>query len=137
MSVQGKKETGTEAVRYLVAGIVSMLVGWGTYALCKPFLDVSSFWPMTVAVVLRFLAAATCAYAMDRKWVFHSLDERVLREYASFLAARCATLLVDLAIMNGANAFGIDDWIATFASQGVVTVLNYVIGKFLVFRSGK
>lgn len=130
-------DRGREAIRYLFAGIAAMLAGWGTYAICKLFLDVSDPFKMSVAVVVRFLAAASLAYVLDRRWVFRSRNGAVLREYAGFLGARCATLLVDMAIMAGSAVIGVNDWAATFASQAVVTVLNYVIGKYVVFRSAR
>ena len=128
------REKRLEVLRYLGAGVAAMLTGWDVYALCKLFLDVSRMGPMVVAVVIRFLAAASCAYLLDRTWVFRSRNANVFREYLGFLSARCATLLVDMGIMAGANVAGINDWVATMFSQVVVTVLNYVIGKHVVFR---
>ena len=131
-----------EIILYLIVGVLTTLVSWLTYAGLRLILDVGNpFW-MQVAVVARWIAGVTFAYVMNRIFVFESKDPNILAEAIKFTSARITTLLIEMFLMwllpmcLPAKLFGLDkDWIATFACAVIVTVLNYVFSKLLVFRS--
>lgn len=133
-----------EIILYLIVGVLTTLVSWLTYAGLRLILDVGNpFW-MQVAVVARWIAGVTFAYVMNRIFVFESKNPNILAEAAKFVSARITTLLIEMFLMwllpmcLPAKLFGLDkDWIATFACAVIVTVLNYVFSKLLVFRKGK
>lgn len=93
-------------------------------------------------VIISWILSVTFAFVTNRIFVFRSAEKRasgVLREAASFYAARLATLLVDLVIMfllvdltgiqNGLYELG-----CKLFSNVVILILNYVLSKLLVFR---
>ncbi|MCR5622868.1 MAG: GtrA family protein [Treponema sp.] len=130
-----------EIILYLLVGGMTTLVSWLTYAVLRLVLDVENpFW-MQVAVVTRWIAGVTFAYVMNRMFVFESRNPNILAEAAKFTSARITTLLIEMFIMwllpmcLPASVLGIKkDWIATFACAVIVTVLNYLFSKLLVFR---
>ncbi len=143
--MSGIKEMFTkyrEIILYLIVGVLTTLVSWLTYAGLRLILNVENpFW-MQVAVVTRWIAGVTFAYVMNRIFVFESRNPNILAEAAKFVSARITTLLIEMFLMwllpmcLPAKLFGLDkDWIATFACAVIVTVLNYVFSKLLVFRS--
>ena len=91
-----------------------------------------------VGVVIRkvaYDAGVLFAYFTNRKYVFQSRDPKMLLEFLKFVGSRVTTLLSDMFIMwLMVSVLGINDWIATLTSAVVVTVLNYVFSKVLVFR---
>ena len=94
------------------------------------------------------------AYFTNKKWVFRdtvSEKSAVIKQFGKFVASRLGTYFVEwgigvlvpmLLISCGFVTFhfiiDVDaDIIATLVSVVVVTVLNYVLSKLLVFRGKK
>lgn len=133
-----------ELIVYLIVGILTTIVSWGAYGLLKFVLDVeNSVFQMQVAVFLRWAAGVLFAYVTNRKYVFLSKNPKIWQEFIAFTASRVITLFTDMFVMwilppllvkwNVPYA----DWVATFISAVIVTVLNYVFSKLMVFRKKK
>ena len=124
---------------YLTVGVLTTVVSWGAYAICKLFMDVetSAFW-MQVAVFVRWAVGVLFAYVTNRKFVFLSKNPKILQEFISFTGSRVITLFADMIIMWFLpSILHVNDWAATLISAVVVTVLNYVFSKLMVFRKKK
>ncbi len=133
-----------ELIVYLIVGVLTTIVSWLAYWLCKFFLDVeNSAFQMQVAVIIRWLAGVLFAYVTNRRFVFLSKNPHILKEFMAFTASRVITLFTDMFIMwlLPPVLFGwkvpYADWVATFISAVVVTVLNYIFSKLMVFRKKK
>ena len=133
-----------ELIVYLIVGVLTTIVSWAAYGVSKFFLDVeTSAFQMQVAVIIRWVAGVLFAYVTNRKYVFMSKNPKIIREFISFTASRVITLFTDMFIMwlLPPILFGwkvpYSDWVATFISAVVVTVLNYVFSKLMVFRKKK
>ena len=133
-----------ELIVYLIVGVLTTIVSWTAYGICKFFLDVeNSAFQMQVAVIIRWVAGVLFAYVTNRKYVFMSKNPKIWKEFASFTASRLVTLLADMLIMwiLPPLLFGWEvpyaDWVATFIAAVVVTILNYVFSKLMVFRKKK
>ena len=62
----------------------------------------------------------------------------MLKEAAGFASSRLVTLFLDMFVMwLLPTIFHVNDWIATFISAVLVTVMNYIFSKFIVFRKKK
>ena len=93
-------------------------------------------------VIISWILSVTFAFVTNRTVVFRSTEKRasgVLREAASFYAARLATLFVDLVIMFLlVDLTGIQNsWYelgCKLFSNVIILILNYVLSKLLVFR---
>ena len=124
-----------EIIAYLIVGVLTTLVSWIVYALLRLILDINDPLQVQIAVVARWVAGVIFAYFTNRKYVFQSKDPNMLLEALKFTGSRVATLLSDMFIMwLMVSVLGINDWIATVTSAVIVTVLNYVFSKVLVFR---
>ncbi len=133
-----------ELIVYLIVGVLTTIVSWAAYGVSKFFLDVeTSAFQMQVAVIIRWVAGVLFGYVANRKYVFMSKNPKILSEFASFTTARVITLFTDMFIMwlLPPVLYGwkvpYADWVATFISAVVVTVLNYVFSKLMVFRKKK
>lgn len=133
-----------ELIVYLIVGVLTTIVSWATYGISKFFLDVEhSAFQMQVAVVIRWVAGVLFAYVTNRKYVFLSKNPKILKEFMSFTASRVITLFADMFLMwilppvlYSWNV-PLADWVATFIAAVVVTVLNYIFSKLMVFRKKK
>ena len=125
-----------ELVNYLIVGVLTTVVSLGTYYGCVlTFLDPQSAVELQVANILSWIAAVTFAYFTNRKYVFESTESNMVKEATKFYASRLSTLVMDMVIMFvGVTWLGFSDKIMKLVVQVVVTIANYVISKFLVFK---
>lgn len=135
-----KKNMGRyrELISYLIVGGLTTVVSLGTYYGCTlTVLDAAVPLQLQAANVLSWIAAVTFAYFTNRKYVFESRNQHMLKEAAAFYASRLSTLLMDMGLMFlMVTILGWDDKIAKLIVQVVVTIANYVISKFFVFKKG-
>lgn len=127
-----------EIVNYLIVGVLTTIVSWLAYGLCKLVLDVNNAVMMQIAVIIRWVAGVVFGYFTNRRFVFKSKNPDMLKEAAGFASSRFITLLLDMFVMwLLPTVFQMNDWIATFISAVLVTVANYIFSKFIVFRKKK
>ena len=125
-----------EIVNYLIVGGLTTVVSLGLYYACVlTILDPEVAVQLQAANIISWIAAVTFAYFTNRKFVFESKNENKLKEAAAFYGSRVTTLLVDMGCMFlMVTLFGWNDKIAKLIVQVIVTVANYVLSKFIVFR---
>ena len=127
-----------EIVNYLIVGVLTTIVSWAAYALCKLVMDVDNAVMMQIAVIIRWVAGVVFGYFTNRRFVFKSKNPDMLKEAAGFASSRLVTLFLDMFMMwLLPTIFHVNDWIATFISAVLVTVMNYIFSKFIVFRKKK
>lgn len=129
-----------EIIVYLIVGVLTTIVSWAAYAVSKLFLNIEDPIQMQAAVIIRWTAGLIFAYFTNRAYVFQSKTKasNMLKEALSFASSRLVTLVLETIIMQTLpSKFGVNDWIATFIAAVVVTVTNYVLSKFIVFRKKK
>ena len=131
-------KTFEEIVNYLIVGVLTTIVSWAAYALCKLVMDVDNAVMMQIAVIIRWVAGVVFGYFTNRRFVFKSKNPDMLKEAAGFASSRLVTLFLDMFVMwLLPTIFHVNDWIATFISAVLVTVMNYIFSKFIVFRKKK
>lgn len=155
-----------ELIVYVFVGLLTTIVAYGVrFAVLYPAaaamsLDLSDNGDIrvsvlrTVAISIGWVAGVIFAYFTNKKWVFRDeVSERgaVTRQFFKFVASRLGTYFVEwgigvlvpmLLIACGFAGFrfiiNIDaDMVATLVSVVVVTVLNYILSKLLVFTKQK
>lgn len=127
-----------ELVNYLVVGVMTTVISWVVYAICKLIMNVDNAIVMQIAVFLRWFAGVVFSYFMSRKFVFKSKNPKILKEAVDFTTSRIVTLFLDMFVMwLLPTIFKVDDWIATFISAVLVVIMNYIFSKFIVFNKKK
>ena len=121
-------------ILYAVFGALTTAINIAAYALCYRVLKL----PNVPSNVVAWVLAVLFAFVTNKLYVFESKSlERgtVLRELVSFVGARLATGLLDLAVMFvGVDVLHGPDLVFKAASNIVVILLNYVFSKLIVFR---
>ncbi len=132
-----------EVWNYLIVGflttVVSLVVKLG---LLYTVLDQENPVELQIAVIVSWICAVVFAYFTNRIFVFNSKSKKYLKEFTSFVAGRVLTLLMDMFIMwffVTLLKFNSDTWVLiwTIVDQVLITVFNYIISKFLVFKKEK
>ena len=133
-----------ELISYVFFGVLTTLVNWLSYIVIVAVLGGGEKESaVVVATAAAQILAIVFAYVTNRKYVFMSKNPKILKEFLSFTASRVITLLTDMIIMwiLPPVLYGwkvpYADWVATFISAVVVTILNYIFSKLMVFRKKK
>ena len=127
-----------EIINYLIVGVLTTVVSIATYLLfANTFLAEKSDLDIQIANVLSWICAVTFAYITNRIFVFksHVKGKKQIKEACNFVLARVFSLIVDMLMMYVMySLMHIDDTIAKLVVQVVVTILNYVLSKIIVFK---
>lgn len=127
-----------EIVMYLIFGGLTTVVSLATYFVCTAFvLDAEHAVQLQIANMISWLVSVTFAYLTNKKYVFQS-HNTMSKEAGKFYLSRLSTLVIDMALMYLlVTMLDIDDAMAKIAVQIIVIVINYLLGKFLVFKEEK
>ena len=156
-----------EIIMYLVFGVLTTVVGFGTYFLIMAGAEHLLHLPMEnetsatyitvyiVAQVIQWIAAVLFAFFTNRKWVFTDADKSegsMGRQLVLFAGSRVASFLLDLAVTYGLTLLlalwiteapvilGISltpGVIAKLVAAVLVIIANYVLSKLIVFTKKK
>ena len=153
-----------ELLAYLVVGGLTTVIGFGTYFLVLFVARATGIreentayhaWRV-LAQILQWILAVLFAYVANKKWVFRYNEDTTKKQtalnFASFLVSRLFTLGADSFVTFGtvwlllrsgyvtrkinflvSLSLSPDFWGKILATV-VVVILNYIFGKFIVFR---
>lgn len=128
-----------ELINYLIIGILTTVVSLATYySLTLTILDANNKIYLQIANIISWLASVTFAYFTNRKYVFKVKNKSNIKECLNFYISRISTLLIDMIIMYiFVSILKFDNKIVKLIAQVVIIILNYILSKFIVFKSSK
>ena len=128
-----------ELINYLIIGILTTVVSLVTYYLLTlTILDANNKVYLQIANIISWLASVTFAYFTNRKFVFKVKNKSNIKECLNFYISRISTLLIDMIIMYiFVSILKFDNKIVKLIAQVVIIILNYILSKFIVFKSSK
>lgn len=145
-----------EIITYIIFGVLTTAVSWGTYTVFINFLSLSVFW----SNLLSWVLSVAFAYITNKLWVFESKSFKpavILREAASFAASRGVTGIIEIVAVPLLAKSGFDTVFYSLAEQlnltarifytdgiyskivlaVIVVILNYFFSKFIIFKNKK
>ena len=125
-----------EMINYLIVGGLTTVVSLGTYYFCVyTFLNPNNAFQLQIANIISWISCVTFAYFTNRIFVFKSKRTDKLKVAISFYGSRIATLLLEMGIMFVfVTILHFNDKIIKLVAQVVITILNYVLSKLLIFK---
>lgn len=132
-----------EVFNYLIIGFLTTVVNLVTkYILLFTIFDASNPTQLQITIIISWIVAVLFAYVTNRKIVFKSKEENIIKELFKFVEARIATLLFEMIYMwffvtllkLDSDIFVI---IWTTSCQFLVIVFNYIFSKLFVFKNKK
>lgn len=149
-----------EVIKYLFWGVMTTVVNFATFYLLITiigtsegswkalFTDFHKFGEIisnietsaigNICNILAVIVSIFFAYVTNRNFVFKDKahgKKAIVKEMSSFFACRVFTMIVDSAIYwIGCTKFKFPALIVKMVSQVVITILNYVFSKVIVFR---
>ena len=145
------QEKMRELISYLVFGVLTTLVSWGTYYIWRQLFKMTSY-PTdsaqytliaTSGQVVSFILSVLFAFVTNKKYVFKSertAGNGLWKEIALFFSARVlAWVLFDLALFNlllffAKNLSANADLILKLLMNVLVVIFNYVASKLIIFK---
>lgn len=126
-----------EVIRYLIIGVLTTIVSLATYyILTFTVLDPKVSIQLQITNIISWIVSVTFAYFTNRKYVFKLKEKKNIKEASKFYLSRLSTLLLDMLLMQiFVIRLKFNDKIIKLIVQFVVIVLNYILSKFLVFKS--
>lgn len=128
-----QKFLNRETISYLVFGVLTTVVNYVSYEVCKWF-----GLHYILSTILAWALAVAFAYITNKLFVFESKSfarEVLIREITTFIGCRLFSGLCDLGFMALAvEIIGINDSIAKLASNVFVVIINYIFSKLFIFR---
>lgn len=129
-----------EIINYLIVGVLTTLVSLGIkWLLLFTVLNPKNPFQLQTAIIISWICAVLFAYVTNRIFVFKSKSKKILKEIASFFAARILTLLMEMFIMwffVTLLKLNSNKWVFiwTLVVQVLVTIFNYIFSKLFVFK---
>ena len=120
-----------EVFFYLVFGVLTTVVNIVAFAILTRALSVGT----VASNIIAWFLSVLFAYVTNRRWVFGTRGDSVLKEAATFFTGRVGTGVLDTAMMFATvDLLGWNDLVMKVAVNVIVVILNYVISKLFVFR---
>ena len=132
--VRALLQKNAELLRYLAIGGITTLIDIVCFALLAEIIGM----PIEPAKVITWIVAVSFAFAGNKWIVFHTEEKTgraLLEEALGFYAARLLSLGFALLF----NHIAVRSWlwngsVANAVSTVFVIVVNYVLGKWIIFR---
>ena len=126
-----QKVLSKEIVRYGISGVVISLVNLGVYT-GLVYLSMR----YEIANIIALVLSRVAGFALNKYFVFRSTREGSFwREFWGFMAARGLSGLVDyFGVILLVDQLHVNEVLSKGFVMVFVIVLNYSLGKFLVFR---
>lgn len=128
-----------EIINYLFFGVLTTIVSLTTYyLLVLTILNSNNPIELQIANIISWITCVTFAYITNRKYVFNSKDNHITKEIIKFYSSRLTTLFLDMLLMYiFVTKLKFSDKIIKLINQIIITILNYILSKIIVFKIKK
>lgn len=125
-----------EQLLYLFFGGLSFLVSISTFAYFEKVININEL----LSNILSWIVTVLFAFLTNRVWVFSSKTKNwkaFVRQMYSFYMGRVVTLVIEeLILLIFVTWLNLNSIVVKLIAQVLVIILNYIISKFVVFKSG-
>ena len=126
-----------ELILYAICGILTTLVGWGSYVVSVDYIGFSVF----AASIVSWVCGVVFAFVTNKLFVFQSYSFRpkeLLKEFVSFVSCRALSGLFTIAAMIFiVDVMGWNEWLGKVAVSAISLVLNYIFSKLFIFKKAE
>lgn len=145
-----------EIILYVIFGVLTTLVGWGSYVASVDFIGFSVF----VSSIVSWVCGVAFAFVTNKIWVFESRSWQPIvlgKELVSFVSSRAITGILEVFGVPLLASTGYDNIFYNIAENlnlsfsvcytdgiysklslsVIVIILNYVFSKLFVFKDKK
>lgn len=129
-----EESTGKQAVRYLLWGLLSVVVNFGTFFILYHTLHIN----YQVANIIAWFLGVQVGFWVDRVIVFRHKSSTVFAEMLAFYGTRVLTFLIETATLwVGISLLSANGTGSKVVGQILAIVGNYILSKFFIFKNRK
>ena len=126
------KEKIKHYVSYLIVGVLTTVVSWGSFWLLRRFVPTLN---ENIANIISIILAIIFAYFTNRIYVFKSTEINMIKEFSKFVLSRLSSMVFETGVFWLINEFThIDEMINKIICSFFVIIINYVVSRFFVFN---
>lgn len=123
---------GKQAVRYLLWGLLSVVVNFGTFFILYRVLKAN----YQVANVIAWFLGVQVGFWVDRIIVFRHKSNTAFKEMLAFYGTRILTFLIESATLwIGISLLSANGTGSKVVGQILAIVGNYILSKFFIFKN--
>ena len=120
-----------EIIMYLIFGVLTTVVNIAVYYIMANSLQINYL----ISNIVAWFLSVLFAYVTNRKYVFESKSNEIIKEMTSFFGARLATGAMDMVLMwLFVGLHILPDFVAKVITNVIVIVANYILSKLVVFK---
>ena len=124
-----------ELINYGIFGVLTTIINYLSYIIFTRLLNLDIF----ISNLLAWILSVIFAFFTNKIIVFKSKEFTfgvLIKESITFVGARVFSLLLDMIILYiMSDLMGINDLIVKIISNIIVIIVNYVLSKFIIFKS--
>ena len=132
-----KKVLNKEVILYVIFGVVTTLVNWGTFYVLTNFLHMGENEVLkNIANFIAIFLAMLVAYFTNKNIVFHSKTNDIkehLKEFGKFILGRAFTMFLEWILELVLFLTPIPDMVVKVIVTVIIVILNYFVTKFFSF----
>lgn len=125
-----------EQVLYIIFGVLTTLINFIVYIFFTRIVEAN----FLISNALAWFLSVVFAFFTNKVYVFDSRDFDIgflLKEFIQFTVSRGITGLLDVGLLYlFVSIMHIEDLISKIIIGIIVTLLNYIVSKFYVFKEG-
>lgn len=133
-----KKVLNKEVILYVIFGVVTTLVNWGTFYVLTNFLHMGESEVLkNIANFIAIFLAMLVAYFTNKNIVFHSKTNDTkehLKEFGKFILGRAFTMFLEWILELVLFLTPIPDMVVKVIVTVIIVILNYFVTKFFAFK---
>jgi len=133
-----------ELINYIIFGGITTLANWVSYSVCESVFGLSL---RLSGVISWIVAVVLVAFVTNKLWVFGSRSWKpslVMKEFVTFVGGRVLTGIIEIEGVPrlvdwgfDMTLFGVEGLPAKIMISVVIVILNYILSKFISFRTSK
>lgn len=129
-----KEGNGKQAVRYLLWGLLSVVVNFGTFFILYHALHLN----YQFANIMAWFLGVQVGFWIDRIIVFRHKSNTAFKEMLAFYGTRILTFLIESATLwVGISLLSANGTGSKVVGQILAIVGNYILSKFFIFKNKK
>lgn len=127
-----RKQTRNQAIRYILWGLISVVVNFLTFYLMNRVLKVE----YQIANATAWIVSVQVAFWVDRLLVFKHTSHHPFREMGKFYGTRLMTYLIETFVLwIGISLISLNPVATKIVGQACALIGNFFLSKLVVFRN--
>lgn len=129
---EATESNGKQAVRYLLWGLLSVVVNFGVFFILYRVLH----WNYQLANIIAWFLGVQTGFWVDRIIVFRHRSSTAIQEMVAFYGTRILTFLIESATLwVGITLLSGNGTASKVVGQILAITGNYILSKFFIFKN--